>query len=117
MPALALPALALLAFQLSGLLWLAETQATVRSFPVAGTWQLWVRAEWTEKGGFAQGRSGDSLIGHLGQSLELTMSWETPIVLEEGGVGMIDGWVEIHGCGVKIERPGVPSSQLDSATR
>lgn len=48
MPALALPALALLAFQLSGLLWLAEMQATVRSFPVAGIYQLQVRGKQTK---------------------------------------------------------------------
>lgn len=90
MPALALPALALLAFQLLGLLWLAEMQGNVRSFPVAGTYQLWVRGKRTEKGGVAQGRNSDYLISHLGQSLGLTLSWETPVVLEEGGAGMID---------------------------
>lgn len=47
MPASALPALALLAFQLSTLLWPAEMQATVRNFPVAGTYQLYIRDKWT----------------------------------------------------------------------
>ena len=48
---ISMPALALLAFQLLGSLWLAEMQATLRSFPVAGTYQLWVRGKGTENGG------------------------------------------------------------------
>lgn len=117
MPALALPALALLAFQLSGLLWLAEMQATVRSFPVAGIYQLRVRGKQTEKGGFAQGRNSGYVSGHLGQSLGLTPSCETRVVLQEGRTGMIDPWVEIQDHRGKIERTGIPSSPLDSATR
>lgn len=113
---ISMPALDLLAFQLSGLLWLAEMRATVRSFPVAGTYQLWVRGKRTEKGGLAPGRNGDCLIGHLRESLGLTLSWETPVALEEGKAGMSGLWVEIQDCGGKIERTRIPSSQLDSAT-
>lgn len=111
-----MPALALLAFQLWGLLWLAEMKRTVRNFPMAGSCQLRVRGKWMQKGSFTQGINSDYLISHLRQSLRLALSWETPVVLEERGVGMIDLWVEIEGGERKIERTRIPSSQLDSAT-
>lgn len=111
-----MPALALLAFQLRGLLWSAEMKRAVRNFPAAGTYQLWVRGKWMEKGSFTQGRNSDYLISHLRQWLGLALSWETRVVLEERGVGVTDLWVEIQDCERKIERTRIPSSQLDIAT-
>lgn len=59
-------------------------------------WHFWVRDKGTEKGGFALGRNSDYFIDHLRMSLGLALYWETSAALEEGGVGMIDLWVEIQ---------------------
>lgn len=81
-----MPALALLAFQFLGLLWLAEMQESVWSFFVAGISGLGIKGKKREA--FLRGETV-TLVYHLGMSLGLALYWETPAALEKGGMGMI----------------------------
>lgn len=81
-----MPTLDLLAFQFLRLLRLAEMQETVWSFFVAGISGLGIKEKKREA--FLRGETV-TLIYHLGMSLGLALSWETPAALEEGGMGMI----------------------------